>query len=53
MGQLRLQIIQLKKVDLGFQRVTPVCSKRETIPKYFENKKVNFVWYYNSMVLIK
>ena len=40
----------MKKVDLGFQQVTRVCSKRETIAKYFEN---NFVWYYNSMVLIK
>ena len=29
------------------------CSKRETIAKYFENKKVNFVWYYNSLVLMK
>ena len=42
----------IEKSPSGF--ITWVCSKKEAIAavKYFEYKKVNFVWYYNSMVLI-
>ena len=36
-----------------FSRGNPGLFNKRNYSKYFENKKVNFVWYYNSMVLIK
>ena len=44
--------VQVVQMDNMVQRDNRSWN-RETIPKYFENEKVNFVWYYNSMVLIK